>query len=223
MKSNEELQKDVQYAIKWERQLHAAEIGVTVHDGVVTLTGVVDSYSKKLEAEDAAKGVAGVKALVEKIIVQLSHPTTTPDGDIASAILNNFKWNWEIPKDKIMVKVEDGWVTLDGEVNYNYQKEAAKRSIRTLTGVKGVTNIIKLKQDTSDEVEEKSIERALELNWSINASDIKVKAHGNTVTLSGTVSSWYQKEEAGRIAWNAPGVWIVNNELIVEYDFSLVD
>jgi osmotically-inducible protein OsmY len=144
MKTNAELQKDVQDAIKWEPLLNAAEIGVTVKDGVVTLTGIVDSYSKKTEAEDAAKNVAGVKAVVEKIEIKFnSRWAKKDDNEIATEVVNALKWNWQIPKDKIKAKVEKGWVTLEGELEWNYQKEAAQGAVKNLLGVMGVSNIIK--------------------------------------------------------------------------------
>jgi osmotically-inducible protein OsmY len=217
MKTNEELQKDVQNAIKWEPLLNAAEIGVTAKDGVVSLTGVVDSYSKKLEAENAAKSVAGVKAVVEKIEVKFTSTWNKSDLDIANEVVTALKSNWVVPKDKVKVKVEGGWVTLDGEVPWNYQKEAAKNAVNYLSGVKGVTNNIKIKSEVHDEIEKEKVESALKLNWSLNSQNIKVKVSGTNITLTGTVSSWYQKEEAGRIAWNTPGVWVVDNELVVEY------
>ncbi|MEO8763033.1 MAG: BON domain-containing protein [Ginsengibacter sp.] len=224
MKNNSELQKDVQDAIKWEPLLNAAEIGVTVKDGVVTLTGVVDSYTKKAEAEDAAKNVAGVKAVVEKIEVKFSNSwAKKDDNEIAGEVLNAFKWNWQIPNDKVKVKVEDGWVTLEGELQWNYQKDAAKGAVKNLLGVLGVSNNIKIKSETHEAIEKMDIESALRRNWSINDDDIDVEVSGTTVTLSGTVTSWYQKNEAEKIAWNAPGVWSVNNELIVEYDYALMD
>jgi len=218
MKSNEELQKDVQGAIKWEPLLNAAEIGVMAKDGVVTLTGTVDSYAKKQEAENAAKNVTGVRAVAEEIEIRFSSSCNKTDTEIANEVLNAWKWNWEIPNDKIKVKVEKGWVILEGELNWNYQKEAAKRVIAHLTGVKGVSNNITIKSESHDAVEASSIERALERNWSINDEDIHVKVMGHTVKLTGTVDSIYQKDEAGRIARNVPGVWIMDNELAVEYD-----
>jgi osmotically-inducible protein OsmY len=218
MKRNEDLQKDVQDAIKWEPLLNAAEIGVIAKDGIVTLTGTVDSYAKKLEAEDAAKNVAGVKALVEKIEIKMESSAKNGDTEIAKDVLDSFKWNWEIPKDKVKVKVEKGWVTLEGELGWNYQKEAAKRSVNNIIGVKAVTNKITIKSETHDEIEKKDIEYALVRNSSLDSEDISVKVSGNNVTLKGIVHSFYERGEAERIAWNAPGVWTVDNELVIEYN-----
>jgi osmotically-inducible protein OsmY len=221
MRSNEDLQKDVQNAIKWEPLLHAAEIGVTVKDGIVNLTGTVDSYAKKIEAEDAAKKVAGVKAIVEKIEIKFSNGYgKKTDNEIATEVVNAFKWNWEVPSNKVKVKVENGWVTLSGEVFWNYQKEAARLAVKNLLGVQGVTNSITIKSETQDEIEKKGIESALLRNWSINSQDIQVKVAGTKVTLKGKVHSLYQKDEAGRIAWNAPGVWSVENDLAIDYTYN---
>lgn len=224
MKSNEQLQSDVQDAIKWEPLLAAAQIGVTAEDGIVTLTGTVDSYAKKLEAEEAAKNVGGVKAVVEKIEIKFfSLLANRDDNEIASEIVNAFKWNWEIPDGRVKVKVEDGWVTLEGEVPWNFQREATQKVVRNLFGVKGVTNSIGIKSDTHDAVEQKEIENALDRNWSIDAASIDVRVSGKNVTLKGVVASGYQKAEAERIAWKAPGVWHVENDLVVEYDHAFVD
>ena len=222
MKTNQELQTDVENAIKWEPLLNPAEIGVTAKDGVVSLTGVVDSYAKKLEAENAAKKVIGVKALVEKIEVKFPSAWTKTNAEIANEVLTALKLNWSVPKDKVTVKVEDGWVTLGGELAWNYQKEAAKSAVHYLTGVKGVINNIKIKSETHDAIEQKDVEHAIGRNWAVDDSDIHVKVSGTTVTLTGTVDSWYQKEEAGRIAWNTPGIWHVKNELVVDYYYELV-
>jgi len=218
MKNNETLQKDVQDAIKWEPLLNVTEIGVTAKDGVITLTGIVDSYIQKSEAENIAKNVSGVKAVVEKIEVQYGSNGKITDNEIANEVLNAFKWNWEVPNNKVKVKVENGWVTLEGELQWNYQKGAAKKAVSSLTGVEGVSNNITIKSETNDEIEKVDIELALGRNWSINNRDIHVKVKGNIVTLNGTVRSLYQKDEAGRIAWNAPGVWVVNNELAIDYN-----
>ena len=223
MKTNEVLQKDVQDAIKWEPLLNAAEIGVTAKDGIITLTGTVNSFMKKMEAEDAAKKVVGVKAVVEKIAIKLAHWGKTTDAEIAAEVLRALKWNWKVPNNKVKVKVEDGWITLEGDLHWNYQREAAKNAIQNLMGVTGVTNNIKIQSENDDSIEKMNIESALRRNWSVNDDDIHVEVSGTTVTLTGTVKSWYQRDEAEKIAWNAAGVWSVDNEFIVEYDYDLVD
>jgi osmotically-inducible protein OsmY len=224
MKNNAELQKDVQDAIKWEPLLNAAEIGVTVKDGIVTLTGVVDNYTKKSEAEDAAKNVAGVKAVVEKIEVKFAGDhEKKEDSEIASEIVNAFRWNWRVPNDTVKVKVEKGWVTLDGALQWNYQREAAKDAVKNLFGVSGVSNNIRITSDENTTIEKADIESALKRNWSIYDDDITVSVSDHTATLTGVVDSWFQKSEAGKIAFKAPGVWSVDNELIVDYDYALLD
>ncbi|MBP6671647.1 MAG: BON domain-containing protein [Bacteroidetes bacterium] len=223
MRTNAELQKDVQDAIKWEPLLQAAEIGVIVKDGIVTLTGTVDSYSKKLEAELAAKHVAGVSAVVEKIEIKyVGVWSPKDDSDIAKSVINALRWNWQIPKDKVKVTVEKGWVTLDGELQWNYLKEIAKDTIVHQKGVLGVSNNITIRSLSEDQIEKKDIENALKRNWSIADRDIIVSVSGHKATLSGKVESWYQKEEAGRIAWKAPGVWSVDNELVIDYSYEIV-
>ena len=218
MKTNEDLQRDVQDAIKWQPSLHAAEIGVAVKDGIVTLSGTVDSFSKKSQAEDAAKNVSGVQAVVEKIEVKFANWGKIEDSEIANEIVNAFKSNWEIPNDKIKIKVEDGWVTLSGELPWNYQKEAAQRIVNTQAGVKALTNSLDIKSSINDDIEKEGIECALERNGSIDDQDIQVSVAGTKITLNGTVGTWYQKEEAGRVAWKAPGVSRVENELVIDYD-----
>ena len=222
MKTNAELQKDVQDAIKWEPLLNAAEIGVTAKDGVVSLTGVVDSYIKKMEAENAAKKVIGVKAVVEKIEVKFANSFTKTNLEIANEALSALNSNWSVPKDKVTVKVENGWVTLEGELPWNYQKDAAKSAVNYLTGVKGVSNDIKIKSETHDAIEQKDVENALARDLSNDDNDIHVKVSGTKVTLTGTVKSWYHKDEAGRIAWKTPGIWHVQNDLTVDYFYELV-
>ncbi|MEO6883907.1 MAG: BON domain-containing protein [Bacteroidia bacterium] len=223
MKNNSELQTDVQNAIKWEPLLNAAEIGVTAKDGVVSLTRVVDSYVKKMEAENAAKKVIGVKALVEKIEVKFPSAWTRTNNEIAKEVLSALKSNWTLPNDKLTVIVEDGWVTLEGELPWNYQREAAKNAVNYLSGVKGVTNNIKIKSESHDVIDQEEIEDAIARSWSVDDNDIQVKVSGTTVTLYGSVTSWYQKEEAERIAWKTSGIWHVKNELVVDYDYALID
>lgn len=223
MKTNEQLQKDVQDAIKWEPLLKAAEIGVIVKDGIVTLTGTVDNYAKKLQAEKAAKSVIGVKALVEELEVKFANSQKKDDADIAGEVLFSLKTDLLVPDEKIQAKVENGWVTLDGEVHWDFQREAAKRSIEHITGVRGVFNHLKIKSELNDDIEEKAIEAALHRSWAVNDRDIRVHVQGRTVKLTGTVPSLDEKEEAERIAWKTPGIWHVDNELEVDYEYAVID
>lgn len=219
MKTNAELQRDVQEAIKWEPLLHAAEIGVIVSDGIVTLTGTVDSYAKKMEAERAAKKVAGVKAIAENIDVKFPSSFSKTDAEVAEEVVGALKAAYNVPDDRVKVQVEDGWVTLEGDVPWYYQKEAAESAVKYLTGVKNVKNNIQVKSKLHDALEKKNIQRALNRS-AINDENIEVEVSGTTVTLDGTVDSWYQREEAGRIAWKTPGVQNVKNNLVVDYSYA---
>ena len=222
MKTNEVLQQDVEDAIEWEPLLSAAEIGVIAKNGMITLTGTVGTYAEKLEAEDAAKKVGGVKAVVEEIKVNPYKSGKKNDSEIATEVLNALKWSCEIPNDKIQVKVEDGWVTLEGELNWNYQKEAATKVATNLIDVKWVANNIILKSETSAKVEKEDIEKAFNRNWSLAKKNILVEVSNNKVILTGIVYSSYQKEEAARIAWKAPGILAVENNLIIDYQDIIV-
>ncbi len=217
MKSNADLQQDVQAAIKWQPLLNAAEIGVTAKDGVVSLTGIVDSYAKKAEAEDAAKNVAGVTALVESIEVRFPNSHNKTNAEIANEVLAALKTRPEIAEGCVRVVVESGWVTLTGQLQWNYQRDMAKDAIKSLMGVTGVTNDITIRSESMESVEKAGIVSALKRNWAFHENDIRVKVSGHHATLSGTVDSLYQKTQAGSIAWNAPGIWAVDNELIVAW------
>lgn len=220
MKTNAELQKDVQDAIKWEPLLNSAEIGVIVKNGIVTLTGTVDSYAKKLQAEHATKNVSGVKILVEDIEVKLPDPRSKTDVEIAGEIIAAFNANSFIPQEKITVKVENGWVDLDGEVSWEYIRDITENAIRYLPGVKGIYNNIIINPEIQNTVEKKDVEQALKRS-SIDSSEINVSVSGTTVTLTGNVHTWHQKEEAGRIVWKTPGIQDVKNKLTVDYEYDL--
>jgi osmotically-inducible protein OsmY len=221
MKTDSQLQQDVIAELKWEPLLREAEIGVSAKDGVITLTGTVDGYTKKTEAEDAVKRVAGVKAVVEKILVKYpSSWAKKDDNAIATEIVNAFKWNWEVPSGKVTAMVENGWVTLQGQVEWNFQKDHALEAVKNLLGVTGVSNNVTVKSENDNAIEKGAIEGALKRNWSMSNLDIGVAVSGHKATLTGTVDSWYQKDEAERIARNAPGVWTVGNELVVDYDYN---
>lgn len=219
MKNNIELQTDVQNAIQWEPLLHAAEIGVTVKDGIVSLTGTVDNYAKKLEAENAAKKVKGVKALIENIEVKFPNSWIKTDLEIAEEVLSALEANWSVAKDKVTALVADGWVTLEGTLPWNFQRENAEICVQHLAGITGVSNNIKIKSDISDTVEQKDVKRALNRS-TIDDKDIVVSVNHNKVTLSGTANSFYQKDEAERIAYKTPGIWHVDNELGVDYEYE---
>lgn len=217
MKSNEELQRDVQNAIKWEPLLNAAEIGVTTKDGVVTLTGVVSSYAKKVEAENAAKSVLGVRAIAEKIIIEDDEAKKKDDSELANEIIKIWKMRWDGLYDDIQLKVENGWAKIYGQVEWNYQREDITAIVANVAGIKGITNNITIQSKSIDRLEKEAISYALDRSWAINPQNIKINVDGDVVKLTGSVGSMYQKDEASRLAWNTPGVKMVDNQLIVNY------
>jgi osmotically-inducible protein OsmY len=212
--TDEEIQKDVLAELKWDAQVQPNEIGVSVKDGVVTLTGWVDSYLKKWAAEDAAHRVGGVKAVANDIEVKLFSERT--DADIAEAAIRALQWDASVPADKIQVTVSKGWVTLKGEVNWNFEKQDAERVVRRLTGVNGVSNLITVKPSTTPSELKKRIEDALVRNAKVDAGKITVEVQGSKAILKGSVRAWIEKEEAERVAWLAPGVTSVENRITVE-------
>lgn len=216
MKSNERLQKDVQDAIKWEPLMNAAEIGVTVKDGVVTLSGIVNSYLKKLEAENATKNVLGVIKIIENIEVKFTTPISKTDKEIETEVMYALQSNCDISLDNLQVVVENGWVTLNGQQQWDFQKQIARNTVNNLQSIKGVINNITITANKHQVVDISDITRALERNWSIEDKKIHVAVVNNSVTLSGIVNSLYQKETAERITWNATGVLNVENNLIIE-------
>ena len=214
-RTDQELQQDVLAELKWDAQIQPNEIGVSVKDGVVTLTGWVDSYLKKWSAEDAAHKVAGVKAVANDIEIKLATERTDPD--IAEAAVHALEWDAFVPSGKVQVTVSKGWVTLKGEVEWQYQKQDAERVVRRLTGVKGVTNLITVKPRVTPSELRKKIEDALVRNAELDANKIKVEVQGSKAVLKGTVRAWAEKEEAARVAWSAPGITSVENLITVEF------
>ena len=217
MKTDVEIKDDVLDELAWQPNIDETQIGVIVDDGVVTLSGVVNNYSKKLAAEKAAKSVEGVKAVALDIEVKYGLEFKKTDKEVAKAIVDAFEWNSSIPEDDITVKVENGWVYLSGEVQWAYQKNAAKNAIKDLLGVKGVSNSISLKNNIKPSEVKDKIRKAFQRMANLDADSIILETHGNAVTLRGTVHSLKEKEDAETAAYKAPGVYNVKNELKVQY------
>ncbi|HEY8658457.1 MAG TPA: BON domain-containing protein [Hanamia sp.] len=216
MKSDNQIQKDVMEELKWEPFLNAAEIGVSVKNGIVTLSGQVDSYSKKIASEKAAKKIAGVNAIAEDMQIGVSPLYKKSDTEIAAAVLNALKWHTDIQEDKLKVKVEDGNVTLEGDVDWEFERYNAKKAIENLLGVRSVINLISVKPKTTANDIEKKISSAFHRNATIDAERITAEVLGNTVILRGKVRSFVEKEDAENAAWAAPGILRIDNKLIIE-------
>jgi osmotically-inducible protein OsmY len=210
-RTDREIQTDVLSELRWDHSIQANEIGVAVKDGVVTLTGTVDTYLKKWKAEEAAHRVHGVVAVANDINVRTLGERT--DADIAAAAVHALKWNSSVPADKIQVTVEKGWVTLKGEVEWQYQKLEAERAVRGLWGAKGVSNLIVVKPAASPSDLKKKIENALIRTAQVDASNITVEVQGSKAVLKGRVRSWAERQEAERQAWLAPGITSVDNQI----------
>jgi osmotically-inducible protein OsmY len=211
VRTDREIQADVLAELRWDPSIQANEIGVAVKDGVVTLTGTVDTYLKKWKAEEAAHRVNGVVAIANDITVRTIGERT--DADIAAAAVHALKWNASVPADKIHVTVDKGWVTLKGEVEWQFQRQEAERAVRGLWGVKGVSNLITIKPSASPAELKKKIEDALVRSAEVDANNITVEVQGSKVILKGKVRSWAERQEAERTAWLAPGVTSVSNQI----------
>ena len=215
MKNDVSLQEDVLEELKWEPSVNAAHIGVSVKDGIVTLAGHVPSFVEKYAAERAAKRVYGVKAVADELDVKLPSSNRRSDEDIAVSCVAALKYNPSVPDENIRVIVRNNWVTLEGEVEWQYQKDAAANCIRDQSGVTGVSNAIFVKPKVSPRDVRNQIEAAFKRNAGIDARRIRVESQDGKVTLHGCVRSWVEREEAQQAAWAAPGVTDVKNEITV--------
>jgi osmotically-inducible protein OsmY len=215
--TDEQIQLDVLEELKWDARVRPNEIGVVVKNGIVTLTGGVDTYTKKWAAEDAAHRVRGVKAVANDIEVRLPNSAERTDPDIAAAVTRTLEWDAFVPIEKLDVTVSKGWITLRGEVEWQYQKEDAERVVRRLSGVRGVTNLITVRPRVKPSPQElkRKIEDALVRSAETDAERITVEVQGEKVILKGTVRSWAERQEAERVAWLAPGVNAVENRITV--------
>lgn len=215
MKSDAQLKKDVEAELEWDPSINATEIGVAVKDGVVTLSGHLDTFVEKYEVERAVQRVAGVRAVAVEMEVKLTSGSKRSDAEIAHAVETAFAWHSSVPADRIKAKVEKGWVTLTGEVDWEYQRAAAANLVRPLVGVVGVNNGIVLKARTTPDNIEKRIRDALTRQAEREAKGIEVQVQGSTVVLRGSVHSLAEREAARGAAWSAPGITRVDNELRV--------
>ncbi|MFT7250840.1 MAG: osmotically-inducible protein OsmY [Flavobacterium sp.] len=217
MKTDAEIKNDVLDELAWQPNIDETQIGVIVEDGVVTLSGVVNNYSKKLAAEKAAKNIEGVKAVALDVEVKYGVDLKKTDKEIAKAVVDAYEWNSSVPEDEITIKVENGWVFLTGEVQWEYQKNAAKKAIEGLVGVRGINNSITLKNSIMPKEVKSQIKRAFHRMATLDSNNIILETHGNTVTLRGKVHSIKEKEDAEIAAYKAPGVFDVKNELKVQF------
>lgn len=217
MKTDAQLQKDVMAELAWEPAVHATQIGVEVTDGVVTLAGEVNSYAEKWNAEQAAQRVSGVMALAVELKVKLTEFSHRTDADIARSAENVLSWASALPADAVKVLVDGGWVTLSGEVTWQYQRQDAAASVRFLPGVTGVSNQIAIKPAVSAGAVKGDIEAALKRRASADAGTIFVEVHGSDVTLTGTVHSWGERDLAKHSAWGSAGVRAVVDKMTLVY------
>ncbi|WP_031239362.1 BON domain-containing protein [Asticcacaulis sp. AC466] len=214
MASDKDLKQNVVDELNWAPNVNSAHIGVAARDGIVTLTGHVETYSGKIDAEHAVRRVKGVKAIANEIEIKLNSHAKRDDEDIALAAVNVLAWDGNVPSDAIKVAVSKGWVTLSGQVEWYFQKEAAAQDIRRLMGVIGVSNEAVVKPKIDTDVIAEDIEFALNRAW-FDTKRIKVAADGGKVTLTGKVETWSDWEEASEVAWAAKGVTSIENDIII--------
>ncbi len=217
MKTDSQVQQDVMAELKWEPSINATHIGVEVADGIVTLAGHVGSYAEKWDAEHAAQRVSGVKALAVEMDVKLPGSSKRNDSDIAGSAENMLMWATYVPKDSVKIMVENGWITLSGEVSWEYQRKAAVDAVCHLMGVTGVSDQITIKATVAASTVKSDIEAALKRRAHADAQKILVNVSGADVTLSGTVHSWAERELATHSAWGTAGVRSVVDNIAVAY------
>jgi osmotically-inducible protein OsmY len=215
MMIDKDLKQHVDNALDWEPSVDAKDIGVSADQGVVTLRGTVASYSQKMAAERVALRVYGVKAVANDLTVHVANAYQRTDTEIAQAAVSALKWHSVVPDDRVTVTVEDGWLALAGTLDWQYQKDAAARAVRELTGVKGITNDIHVKPTVKTADVRDKIEAAFRRSAEIDARRVNVTAQDGKVILSGNVHSWAERREAERAAWAAPGVTQVDDRLAV--------
>lgn len=216
MKSDAQIKQDILDELVFMPNIDETHIGVIVEDGVVTLTGFVDAYAKKVAAEKAVKSVAGVKAVAEDIEVKYGNDYKKTDKEIAKAAVSALEWNASVPKEKVMVKVDNGYIYLNGQLPWAYQKKAAKRTVRNLLGVKDVINNIEIVPTVAPANIQEEIKKALERSADLEAKGIRIQVDGRTVQLKGRVHSFREKELAEKAAYKAPGVSRVQNDIVVQ-------
>lgn len=216
MKTDTQLRNDIQAELNWAPDVKTSDIGVIVKDGVVTLTGHLASHAEKYAVERAAQRVHGVKALAIELTVKLPFDNQRTDADIAQAAERALEWNVLVPDEKIRPMVEEGWLTLNGEVEWDYQRSAAENAVRDLMGVTGVSNLVKVKPKVSPADVEKKIHEALSRQADREARQLAIAVDGSQVTLRGTVHSWTERDAVQGAAWATPGVSMVVNDLLVD-------
>jgi osmotically-inducible protein OsmY len=216
MKTDEEIQKHVMEELSWQPSIRSTEIGVAVKNGVVTLSGLVDTYLEKKTAEKAVLKVDGVKGVAENIEINIGFNNKKTDSELAQAALNALKWNVLVPDDKIKVKVENGWVTTEGTVDWAYEQHAVRDAVSAITGVKGISNLVKITPKVNSDDVKRQISAAFERSATIDASNIHIENIGSKVTLTGIVRSYAERRDAESAAWKAPGVNMVENNLNVK-------
>ena len=214
-KADSQLQHEVNDELRFDPSIGGTELGVAARDGVITLSGTTTSYANKYAAIRAAERVHGVRVVADDILVAIPNSTKRTDTDIAHSVATMLKWNVTIPEDKVKARVQDGWVTLDGQVEWQFERTAAERSVRTLRGVVGVTNLIAVKNEASATEVKQRIESALKRHAEVDSKNIAVEAVQGVVTLRGKVHSWAEREQVERAAWSAPGVLQVKDEMLI--------